>query len=84
MYKKWQDGMIKSKLRAVLDDDEEDNRDMLNLQGEILTSYVQEIRKNKILRRATFWQNVMSVVVFFVFVLNALFTGFGLITLGSV
>ena len=79
VYKHWKEDIIKSKLRAVEDDHEEENRDTLDLQGEILKSYVEEIRKNKILRRATFWQNVMQVVVFFVFVFNALFTGFGLI-----
>lgn len=44
----------------------------------ILQIYVDNIQKERVLKRSTFWQNWLNMMMYTVFVLNALIAGFGL------
>lgn len=54
------------------------NAEELRAQGEILQKHVEDIQEERVLKRATFWQNWLNMMMYTVFVLNACIAGFGL------
>lgn len=47
-------------------------------QNKLLYNYVDAITKNRVLKRATFWQGAINYMLYLIFVLNAFITGFGI------
>ena len=52
--------------------------DNLLAKGVVMERHVQKIYQQHVLKRATFWQNLLNMVFYVVFVLNAIIAGFGL------
>ena len=50
----------------------------LKTQGDVLRRYVENIGKERVLKRTTFWQNGLNMLLYIVFILNAIIVGFGL------
>jgi hypothetical protein len=46
--------------------------------SKLLFAYVEAITKNRVLKNTTFWQSCVNYMLYLIFVLNALITGFGI------
>ena len=47
-------------------------------QGIMLKEYATSIRTNRVLKQASFWQQILNYIFYIIFILNAFITGFGL------
>jgi DNA repair exonuclease SbcCD ATPase subunit len=52
--------------------------EMIRKQGTMLNEYISTIRKTRVLKQASFWQQVLNYVFYTIFIMNAFITGFGL------
>lgn len=68
-----------SRLQRKLDRAKNDKRkkETFRLQGELLKDYVKMIRRSRIMKLVSFWQNIINYDLYVVFILNAFITGFG-------
>ncbi len=51
---------------------------MSSAQGEILLARSDSVRRNRVLKLASFWQQMINYIFYFVFILNAFITGLGI------
>ncbi len=51
---------------------------MSSAQGEILLARSDSVRRNRVLKLASFWQQMINYIFYFVFIINAFITGLGI------
>ena len=51
---------------------------IIKQQSELLEEYATAIKKNRVLKQASFWQQILKYIFYVIFIFNVFITGFGL------
>ena len=59
------------------------DKDVLEQKGKVLTTTLKRSMSQKVMKKAAFWQCVLTVLTYIIFALNTIITGFGLANLAQ-
>ena len=59
------------------------DKEVLEQKGKVLTSALKWLMNLKVMKKAAFWQCILTVLTYIIFALNTVITGFGLANLAK-